>query len=125
MKWIWKQAAGELWRDGEMIAKGYSGASGHINETASEGIRNKGPIPRGLWRMFFVYVKHQRLGPLAIALRPEGHTALGRSDFMVHGDSVFKPGTASQGCIILPAFARKAMAACVGKGGDGELIDVV
>jgi len=125
MIWTYHQSTGELWRDGKLIAKGYSGAPGHINATASEGIRNHGPLPRGRWRMFYVYQRHARLGPTAIALKPEDHKALGRSDFMIHADSAHKPGTASQGCIILPFAARAQMAACVGKGGDGELVEVV
>jgi hypothetical protein len=125
MRWIYTQATGELWRDGKLIAKGYSGAPGYINATASEGLRNLGPIPRGLWRMVLVYRQHARLGSTAIALKPEGHQALGRSDFMIHADSIRNPGKASQGCIILPSAARVAMAACVGKGGDGELVVVV
>jgi hypothetical protein len=124
MKWTYKQATGELWRYGKIIATGYSGAPGYINSTASEGLRNRGPIPRGLWRMFYVYQRHPRLGPVAIALKPEGHKALGRSDFMVHADSIKRPGAASQGCIILPHSVRAQMAACVGKGGDGELVEV-
>jgi len=125
MIWAYYQSTGELWRDGKLVAKGYSGAPGHVNATASEGIRNYGPIPRGRWRMFYVYQRHARLGAYAIALKPEGHTALGRSDFMVHADSVRRPGTASQGCIIMPNAVRVAMAGCVGKGGDGEVIEVV
>ena len=125
MKWTYTQATGELHRDGKLVATGYSGAPGHINSTTSEGLRSKGPIPRGLWRMFFVYQRHSRLGTVAIALKPEGHKALGRSDFMIHADSARKPGTASQGCIILPYAVRAQMTACVGKGGDGELVEVI
>lgn len=124
MKWTYRQATGELWRGEKLIATGYAGAPGYINSTASEGLRNRGPIPRGLWRMFYVYQRHARLGPVAIALKPEGHKALGRSDFMIHADSAKRPGTASQGCIILPYAARVQMAAGVGKGGDGELVEV-
>ena len=125
MKWIYTQSTGQLHHDGKLIATGYSGAPGHINATASEGIRNKGPIPRGLWRMTQVYAKHPRLGPAAISLVPVGHPALGRSDFLIHADSIAKPGAASQGCIILPYAVRAQMAECVGKGGDGELVEVV
>ena len=125
MKWTYTQATGELHRDGKLVATGYSGAPGHINATTSEGLRSKGPIPRGLWRMFFVYQRHSRLGPVAIALKPEGHNALGRSDFMIHADSIKRPGSASQGCIILPHAVRVQMAACVGKRGEGELVEVV
>lgn len=125
MKWIYEQATGRLSRNGKLISVGYAGAPGYINDTASESIRNKGPIPRGLWRMTQVYAKHPRLGPAAISLVPVGHTALGRSDFLIHADSIAKPGAASQGCIILPYAVRAQMAACVGKGGDGELVEVV
>lgn len=31
------------------IATGYSGAPGHINDTASERLKSKGPIPRGTY----------------------------------------------------------------------------
>lgn len=95
MKWIYEQATGRLSRDGKLVSVGYAGAPGHINSTASEGIRNKGPIPRGLWRMTQVFAKHPRLGPAAIALVPVGHTALGRSDFLIHADSIAKPGRAN------------------------------
>ena len=125
MRWVYTQSTGELFRDGKLVATGYSGAPGHINSTTSEGLRSKGPITRGLWRMFYVYQRHSRLGPVAIALKPEGHKALGRSDFMIHADSVRKPGTASQGCIILTHAVRVQMAACVGKGGEGSLVEVV
>jgi hypothetical protein len=125
MKWTYTQATGELHRDGKLVATGYSGAPGHINATASEGLRSKGPIPRGLWRMVYFYQRHSRLGPVAIALKPEGHKALGRSDFMIHADSIQRPGTASQGCIILPQAVRVQMAACVANGGKGSLVEVV
>jgi hypothetical protein len=37
-------------------------------------------------------------------LTPVGHTALGRSQFLIHGDNVRHD--ASQGCIILPRDIR-------------------
>ena len=43
-------------------------------------------------------------------LTPKGHKAHGRTEFLIHGDSKAKPGTASQGCIILDAATRKAIA---------------
>jgi len=125
MSWVWKQAAGELWRDGKLVAAGYSGAPGHKNKTESEGLKGAGPIPRGRWQMFYVYVAGHRLGQYAIALRPVGHKALGRNDFMVHADSIRNPGAASQGCVILPLEIRRKLAGCVGKPGGVDLIDVV
>lgn len=125
MKWTWKQAAGQLWRGEKLIAKGYAGAPGHKNKTESEGLRNKGPIPRGLWRMKSVIMQHKRLGSYVIVLEPVSHDALKRSAFLVHADNVNRPGTASEGCIILDRITRIALAACVGKPGEANLIDVV
>lgn len=125
MRWQWKQSTGGLWRDGRLIAAGYSGAPGHRNRSESEALANLGPIPRGLWRMTDVLPRHPRLGTLVIRLNPDGHTALGRSDFYVHGDNAKSPGTASRGCIILGYAIRLQLAACAGKGGDQELLEVV
>ena len=124
-KWNYYQNSGELFRDGKLVAVGYSGDPKHKNMTEHEGLRSKGPIPRGLYRMFYVYKKHPKLGPYAIALRPVGHNCLGRSGFMVHADSIRNPGAASQGCIIMPSDVRRLMADCVGKRDDSELIDVL
>lgn len=124
-KWKYHQSTGELNRGDSFFAIGYSGNPEHKNDTASEGLRSKGPVPRGVYRMFYVYKKHPKLGSYAIALKPVGHRALGRSDFMVHADSVRNPGTASHGCIIMPLEVRKSMAACVGSGDDSELIEVI
>lgn len=122
--WTWKQSAGELWRDGKLVAKGYSGAPGHVNATKSEGLRNKGPIPRGLWRMASVFPKHEKLGTVAISLRAVGHDAMGRSDFMIHGESILRRGTASEGCIILDYATRVTLSNGVGRSGE-DLIEVV
>lgn len=125
MTWIWKQAAGELWRGEQLVAKGYSGAPAHKNVTASEGIKDIGPIPRGRWRMVSVFVQHSHLGRYAIRLDPVGHDALGRSEFLIHADSITKPGCASRGCIILPLETRMALAANVGRADGVDLIEVV
>lgn len=109
--WIWKSDKGELWKDGKLVSKGYSGAPGFKNDPVVEGIRNKGPIPRGMWKLGKVIVKHPKLGGNVIPLTPVGHKALGRSAFLIHADSIKAPGTASQGCIILPAPVRAVMAA--------------
>jgi hypothetical protein len=43
-------------------------------------------------------------------LTPDGHEAHGRTEFLIHGDSVDAPGTASEGCIILSPAIRKKIA---------------
>jgi hypothetical protein len=47
-----------------------------------------------------------------MALTPEpGTDTLGRDGFLIHGDSVENPGTASHGCIILPRAVRDQISA--------------
>jgi hypothetical protein len=41
----------------------------------------------------------------------------GRSGFLIHGDSIIRPGTASRGCIILAREIREQIAA----SGDADL----
>jgi hypothetical protein len=53
-----------------------------------------------------------------MALTPVGHTALGRTHFLIHGDSVKNPGDASEGRIILDRKTREAIA----KSNDTELV---
>jgi hypothetical protein len=43
-------------------------------------------------------------------LSPIGHNAHGRTAFRIHGDSRLRPGTASEGCIVLPLAIRQKIA---------------
>src|SRR3546814_5826750 len=78
--WVYSQSTGRLYlADSQdvraLIAKGYSGAVGHQNRPESEGLRSRGPIPRGVWRMD--PPRHcAHLGPVVIELeRSEEHTS--------------------------------------------------
>ncbi len=115
--WKWDQSAGELIRDGKVIATGYAGAAAAKNNPAMQDAQGMGPIPRGRWRM--VAVKDSpNTGPFTIVLEPEpGTDTRGRGDFRIHGDSVRNPGSASHGCIILPRAVREQ----VWNSGDHEL----
>ena len=118
--WIWKSSEGELWKDGVRVAEGYSGAPGFINDVTKEHLKCQGPIPRGTWRLGNTLSSHTKVGPVAIRLSPVGHDAKGRSDFLIHGDSLKRPGTASEGCIILPRAARLL----ISQSSDRELVVV-
>lgn len=112
---VYDQGTGDCWiADGEdrrlHLARGYSGASGHVNVQKSERIPGVGPIPRGVWKVGVAYT-HLRLGPCAIPLQPFGHEAYHRVGFFIHGDNQAANRTASTGCIILPRAAREAIAA--------------
>ena len=108
MAWIYSQSTGELTRSGKLIATGYSGFGIGRNNPAQQAVPNVGPIPRGLYRIgpqFDAPVQ----GPCTMALTPEGHDALGRFGFLIHGDN--ETHNASTGCIVLPPEAREQIAA--------------
>src|SRR3546814_5516739 len=99
--WVYSQSTGRLYlADSQdvraLIAKGYSGAVGHQNRPESEGLRSRGPIPRGVWRMDSP--RHcAHLGPVVIELEAvEEKTALGRSGFFIHGDNSRGDGSAAR-----------------------------
>lgn len=107
--WTWDQSAGELRRQGAVVARGYAGAGRGKNNPAMQAATAVGPIPRGRWRMTGVK-NSPNTGPFTIVLEPEPDTdTCGRSAFRIHGDSVANPGTASHGCIILPRATRVAI----------------
>lgn len=82
------------------LFRGYSGAGSHKNNPDSQCITDLGPIPVGWYTMALL---DQHLGmPNVINLTPDPENDMcGRSRFLIHGDSVTDPGTASKGCIIV------------------------
>ena len=95
-----------------VVGQGYSGAPGHVNEPADERLKEQGVIPRGTWTVGPVMEKSQDTGHKGenlIKLVPDQATAervraMGRDpySFYIHADSTKHPGTASEGCIIMP-----------------------
>lgn len=119
MPWQYSQRTGRLTHDGEFVGKGYSGKGLYKDNPTYEHLRNLGPIPRGRWRIGSSH-SHPTKGSTTMALTPVGHTAFGRSHFLIHGDSMAHPGQASEGCIVLgPAFRRR-----IATSGDNELVVV-
>lgn len=92
-----------------MMATGYSGAGSGKNAPTEENIRNVGPIPVGIYDIE-APIDSPTHGPYALPLMPSYENVMyGRSGFLIHGDSVERPGQASEGCIIMPKFARVAI----------------
>ncbi len=108
MAWIYSQSSGELTRGGEVVATGYSGKGVGRNNPAEQGVRNLGPIPQGSYVIGPEFVAPVQ-GPCAMRLSPQGHDALGRTGFLIHGDNA--EHDASIGCIILPLECREQIAA--------------
>lgn len=121
MPWTYEQKTGRLLRDGAEVGHGYSGHDLGKNNPDLEGLRAVGPIPRGVWTIKGPPRDTATHGPAVLDLEPaNGTDTLGRSGFLIHGDSLSAPGTASHGCIILPPAMRRA----VWDSGDRVLIVV-
>lgn len=110
-------STGELTRDGVPLGAGYSGQPECKNDPSKCDAHDHGPIPPGLYTIGEPH-DSQTHGPFVLPLTPHHDNEMyGRSGFLIHGDSVAHPGTASQGCIIMPRAVRET----VHRLGDLEL----
>jgi hypothetical protein len=105
--WKYEQENGQLSQNGADVAIGYSGAGGGKNNPAMQEAQRIGPIPRGRYTIGEP-VNTETHGPYVLRLTPDDANDMhGRSGFLIHGDSVKAPGTASEGCIIMPRWVRE------------------
>lgn len=106
--WTYVQSSGALVDpDGKIVTYGYSGTPGYANHPEFQNVEDKGPIPRGLYDALEPHDSPDH-GPYAMHLVADlDNEMFGRGQFLMHGDSVTHPGTASKGCMIIPRFARE------------------
>jgi hypothetical protein len=107
--WTYDQASGELTHDDAAVpvGTGYSGAGDCKNDPSQQCVPNEGPIPRGKYTICPPRDTTTH-GPYVLALTPDPDNDMcGRAGFLMHGDKVGAPGTASQGCIIMPRPVRE------------------
>lgn len=107
MTWRWVQSVGQMSHNGQSVAFGYAGAGDGKNNPAMQDVHNVGPIPRGIYTIGEP-CDTKTHGPYVLHLTPDAANDMcGRAGFLIHGDSVVHPGTASEGCIILPRSIRE------------------
>jgi len=107
MPWQWEQRTGWALHNGVRFARGYSGAGSGKNNPDAQQIPFVGPIPQGSYDIE-APIDTEKHGPYAMPLTPNaGNQMFGRSEFLIHGDSIDNPGNASEGCIILDRFTRE------------------
>jgi len=115
--WVYDATKGSLSR-GNLIGMGYSGFGPGKNNSAMEGVPDVGPIPRGEWTIVGPPTDTTDHGPYVLGLQPKvGTSTLGRSGFLMHGDSRINPGDASHGCIVMSRAIREM----VWQSGDRDL----
>ena len=108
--WFYSQATGKLNRNGTPKGTGYSGRGVGCNNSDCEQIKNVGPIPQGGWVIGGPPIDTHDHGPYVLHLVPNtGTETFGRGGFLIHGDNVHAPGTASEGCMIFPRALREAI----------------
>lgn len=119
--WTYVQKTGEtIDDDGKVIAIGYSGAGVHKNDPDSQFLVNQGPAPRGMYSMLRP-IDTETHGPYFIRLIPRADTEMhGRGGMAIHGDSITRPGTASNGCVIHTRAVREQ----IWKSGDHDWLVV-
>ena len=104
-------STGVLSLDDKLLGVGYSGQPECRNDPEKCSIHNAGPIPPGLYRIEEPRDSKTH-GPFVLPLTPDPRNEMyGRSAFLIHGDSIAHPGTASEGCIIMPRSVREAVRA--------------
>lgn len=97
---------------------GYAGRGVGKNNPDYEMRRGLGPLPAGRYHVLGPF-DHHRFGPICFRLLQITGPTYGRSGFLIHGDSIARPGKASSGCIILGRDAREAV-----REFDVEYLDV-
>lgn len=95
--------------DGVQIGAGYSGQPECKNDPTKCDQHEQGPIPPGKYAVGEPEDTETH-GPFVLPLTPYPENQMyGRSGFLIHGDSVKHPGTASKGCIIAPRAVRETI----------------
>ncbi|WP_414148387.1 tlde1 domain-containing protein [Erwinia sp. BNK-24-b] len=118
MSWIYNVMSKSFYLNGKFQFNAmYAGAPGYKDDVKFECIKNKGPLPRGKYRITGPIATHPTAGRYVLRLIPyKGNNMCGRDGFLIHGGN--GKGTASNGCIVLqPKYREKII-----QSGDSELI---
>lgn len=110
MSWIFQQSTGRLSRNGKLVATGYAGKDSGKNNPAMQFTPDTGPLPRGRYTITGHPFHHPHTGNYSMRLQPASTNVMfGRAGFLIHGDSAAHPGSASNGCIVMPLNIRQAI----------------
>jgi hypothetical protein len=106
--WTYFQRTGALLDQYQnRVCVGYAGKGEGKNNPEFQHVKNVGPLPAGVYLMTDIIKEGAKTGPMTIILKPHPENKMyRRSGFLIHGDSMAKPGEASEGCIIIPRVER-------------------
>lgn len=121
---MYQQSSGAMTKT---FSLGYSGAGEGKNNPAFENHPDLGPLPKGDYLMEVikdsngVWIDYEgKKAPVIRLFSSPENVMFGRSGFLIHGDSISNPGTASKGCVIENHADRVAIAHAV-EAGDNRL----
>ncbi len=108
MTWTYIITNKNFLRDGVyQFSARYTGAPGYKDQARYQCLKNKGPLPSGTYRIGSPYLS-SGTGPSTLPLLPEpDNNMCGREAFLIHGDSLTSPGSASKGCIVIARSYRE------------------
>jgi hypothetical protein len=105
--WTFRQAEGWIGKDDQLAFPAYSGKGVGKNNPSAQNIVDVGPIPQGSY-IIGAPTDTVTQGPYVLPLTPDPTNEMfGRSDFLIHGDSLVDPGNASEGCIVTARSVRE------------------
>jgi hypothetical protein len=112
--WTYSQKTGELAHNAAYVATGYSGHGIGKNNPDLQNVKDVGPCPRGRFIMELIVDSEgnsvdyeEKKAPVFRLIPDPADEMFGRSGFLMHGDSISVPGTASEGCIIQAHWVRE------------------
>lgn len=110
MTWVYKVKEAAFYLDGTYKFDAlYAGSVGYYNDPAQQCEKNKGPLPAGKYTIGNPF-QHKTAGKYVLRLTAaSSNNMCGRDGFLIHGDSIKEPGTASNGCIITSLTNRIAI----------------
>lgn len=116
--WSWEQPTGKLRNNaGQIVDTGYSGKGEGKNNPAMQDVADVGPIPEGHY-LISAPIDTPKHGPYVLRLTPANDNVMfGRAGFLIHGDNIEHPGSASEGCIILLRSTRER----IWRSGDASI----
>lgn len=111
MTWIYEVKSKSFYLNEKFKFKArYAGAPGYKDDTKYECVQNKGPLPRGKYRIVGKPFRHHKAGRFTLRLEPyASNNMCGRGGFLIHGDSTEHIGEASNGCIVANPGDRMAI----------------
>lgn len=124
MPWTYEQKTGKLFHNGGFSATGYSGHGDGKNNPDMQDKEGIGPLPCGKYRGEVikedgVAVDYEHKKAPVIRLHPDpSNKMFGRAGFLIHGDSISAPGSASLGCMIENHDERLYIARMIDAGDD-------